>query len=161
MMDYILTASRRNLAYGTMLLEDIEDARMCDQSGTLVNHPAWIVGHIVGSYDVIAKLLGLPEAMPKEWAGLFGWGKGPVADRSLYPSKAELVAAFAGQHERIAAALAAASPETLARPIENEMMRKFAPRVGDAAVGLATCHEAIHLGQLSAWRVAMGMPLKA
>ena len=57
MMDYILTASRRNLAYGTMLLEDIEDARMCDQSGTLVNHPAWIVGHIVGSYDVIAKLL--------------------------------------------------------------------------------------------------------
>jgi hypothetical protein len=40
------------------------------------------------------------------------------------------------------------------------MMRKFAPRVGDAAVGIATTHEAIHLGQLSAWRLAMGMPLK-
>jgi uncharacterized damage-inducible protein DinB len=37
-------------------------------------------------------------------------------------------------------------------------MRKYFPTVGDQMVFMMTAHEMDHLGQMAAWRRAMGLP---
>lgn len=160
MIDIILRIAERNLQYAKVHLEDIDESKWCVQPSGVINHPAWIVGHIACSYDMLAGMLQLPPALPTEWGKLFGWGSTPVSDRALYPSKQALLDALDRQHKRLADAVAKARPETLARPIEDEMLRRILPTVGDCVCSILTSHEAIHLGQLGAWRLAMGMPLK-
>ena len=40
----------------------------------------------------------------------------------------------------------------------NQEFRQIMPTIGDGLGYLLVAHEANHLGQLSAWRRAMGMP---
>lgn len=160
MIDIILRISARNLQYARTHLEDIEDSKWAHQPSGVINHPAWIVGHIAGSYEMLAAMLELPPTLPADWADKFGWGSTPVADRSAYPSKQALLDALDSQHRRLADAIAKVRPETLAKPIEDEMLRQILPTVGDCVYSILTSHEAIHLGQLGAWRLAMGMALK-
>jgi hypothetical protein len=48
-------------------------------------------------------------------------------------------------------------PEALARPAPERMRSRF-PTVANVLLGLMTSHFASHLGQLSAWRRAVGLP---
>lgn len=45
----------------------------------------------------------------------------------------------------------------LSEPHPNESMRKYFPTVGDMVIFLMTSHEMNHLGQVAAWRRAMGL----
>ena len=81
----------------------------------------------------------------------------PSGDASQYPSKAELLAELTAQHERVAEALASADPALFAKEFPDEGMRKYFPRIGDALDYMLTAHEATHIGQLAAWRRAMGL----
>jgi hypothetical protein len=160
MHDLVLRLSERNLQYAVMHLEDIEDARMCVQPAGLTNHPAWIVGHIASSMDLVLRALGRQANLPEPWNTLFGWGSKATAVRAAYPSKADLLQALQRQHQAVAGALAATSAETLEKPLEDERLRQFMPTIGEMVCSPLTNHQALHLGQLSAWRLAMGMSLK-
>lgn len=81
----------------------------------------------------------------------------PVGNPSLFPSKAELLDTLESLHGRVAAAVAAADAATFAAPNPSESMRKYFPTLGDMAVFMMTSHETDHLGQLAAWRRAMGL----
>jgi hypothetical protein len=61
------------------------------------------------------------------------------------------------QHARVAQALSEADTAALAQPLANEKMRAHFPTVGDFAIFLMTSHEMDHLGQIAAWRRAMGL----
>ena len=54
-------------------------------------------------------------------------------------------------------ALAAADPAQFEREMPDEEFRQIMPTVGDGLAYLLVSHEATHLGQLCAWRRAMGM----
>jgi uncharacterized damage-inducible protein DinB len=95
--------------------------------------------------------------MPPEWSKLFDHGTKPNPD-AKYPAKATLLAKLEEAHRRLAALLEKVDQATLDQPTPDEQMRKVVPTIGDALVFLATTHEAIHLGQLSAWRRAQGLP---
>jgi hypothetical protein len=150
------------LGYGQKLVADIPDDQMCAQpvEGRVMNHPAFILGHLAWVHDNRAAALnGQPPAgaATPEWKELFGMGSKPATERSKYPSKAELVKAFEESHARLGEAAAKATPDALAQPSPEPMRARF-PTVGAMVLGLMTSHFATHLGQLSAWRRAMGFP---
>jgi uncharacterized damage-inducible protein DinB len=138
------------------LVKEIDDADMTTQPFAGANHPAWILGHIVVTTDGVLKILGEEPTAPAEWEKLFGRGSTPTANRADYPSKAALVAALDMAFERAAAAAAAASEEQVAGPHHVELLKRGLPTKGDLIAMLLTTHVAQHLGQLSAWRRAMG-----
>lgn len=139
------------------LADDIDDARFADQPVPAINHPAWLIGHVSAYNQVIAALLtGQPFDNP--WAGPCGKDHPPVADRSAYPGKAEIVDGFMAGVEAAAAAIAAAPPEAWSAPINHPTWGKQFATVAPAVTFLTTAHLAYHTGQLSAWRRAAGLP---
>ena len=57
----------------------------------------------------------------------------------------------------VTTAVNASDSATLATPHPHEGTRKHFPTIGDMVVFLMTSHEMDHLGQLAAWRRAMGL----
>ncbi len=150
------------LGYGQKLVADVPDDQMCAQPipDRVLNHPAFLLGHLAWAHDSrAAALTGQPAGMASDpkWKEIFGMGAKPSADRSLYPSKVELLKAFEESHARLGEAAAKATPDALAQPLPEPMRNRF-PTVGNLVLGLMTSHFATHLGQLSAWRRAMGYP---
>ncbi len=159
MLPYVIKTYQNDLAYARKLVADIPEDRMAEQPAPEVNHPAFILGHLVGTDAFTAQILGIKTPpMPENWAKLFGLGAKPQADRRLYPTKAELLARLEDGHRLVTEAVAKLPAGRLAEPFPMEQMREFVPTLGDGLVFLMTAHEATHLGQLSAWRRVLGFP---
>ena len=158
MLRHVKRVMDLNHYYATLLLDDIPDGQMCQQPGSMVNHPAWSLGHITLSLEQGAMAIGMPSSLPEKWRTLFGLGSKPTPNRADYPGKAELVRAYDAQHQRISARLETLSAEELQEPNEGEGARGLLPTVGDALLFVATAHAGVHLGQISAWRRLMGLP---
>jgi hypothetical protein len=159
MMDLVLPSYNFNLFYAQKLVADVPDEQMCAQPvpGRVMNHAAFLLGHLAWASENGVKLLGEESARAAEWRELFGMGATPLADRSRYPAKAALLRALEEAHAHLAAAAGKAKPEVLDQPAPERMRGRF-PTVRHMLVGLTTSHEASHLGQLSAWRRALGLP---
>jgi hypothetical protein len=142
--------------YAAKLVADIPDEKLADQpvASIVMNHGAWTLGHLAWAFDNGVGMLGGPKKL-EAWKPIVGQGSIPVADRSKYPPKEELLAALKESQTRALDALLAASPETLGTP-SNERIRHIFPTTGSGIVGLLSTHQGNHLGQLSAWRRAMG-----
>jgi hypothetical protein len=160
MMDLIMPAFKLNLWYSQKAVAEVPDEQMCAQpiAGRTMNHAAWLLGHLAWApSNAGVNFLGLPPSCPGGYKDLFGMGTQPSADRSRYPSKAELLKALEDAHARLGEAVVKALPETLAQPAPERIRERF-PTVGALLAGLMTSHHASHNGQLSAWRRAMGLP---
>ena len=155
------TESKLYLFMGTYcraLMDDIADERMADQPYDGANPPGWILGHLSICTDYAARLVGEGSQCPKRWHVMFAPGSTPPQDRSKYPSKDELMAAYEDGHQRVLAAVQNASAEMLDAPHEVEFLRETPLETArDLLAHLMTTHEATHLGQLSAWCRQMGI----
>jgi hypothetical protein len=148
----------QNLAYARKLVADLNDDQMTTQPGTCVlNHAAFIIGHLAWVCDFGVTLLGEPAAIDPKWRDLFNPTAKPVADRTAYPSKAVLVKAFEDAHTRLANTALAAKPDLLQQPPPERFRGRFS-MLAQLMLHMLTNHEAVHLGQLSAWRRACGLP---
>ena len=145
------------LNYCRMLTADIDDARLADLPAAGANHPAWVLGHLAICTDYAAKLVGSPRVGPAEWHKKFGPGSKATADRTSYPSKADLLKALADGHERVSAAVVNADPSLMRQP-QSLIFQEHFPTVADMIAHLMTTHPCVHLGQLSAWRRFHGLP---
>ena len=158
MLDLLAPAYDFYPTYIHKLVDDLPDDRLCGQPvpGVTMNHAAFILGHLAWANDSGAAMLtgGAPE-FPAEWAELFKMGAAPVSDRSRYPSKSELLSALEKAHVRLRGAVQNATPETLDGPTPERMRARF-PAKRQMVAGLMLGHYANHVGQLSAWRRAMG-----
>src|SRR5262249_20852728 len=157
--DLVLHSYNFNLFYAQKLVADVPDEQMCAQPvpGRVMNHAAFVLGHLAWASENGINLLGQQSARAAEWLEVFGGGATPLADRSRYPAKAALLQRLEEAHAHLASAVGKATPEALAQPAPERMRARF-PTVGHMLVGLTTSHEAAHLGQLSAWRRALGLP---
>jgi hypothetical protein len=142
--------------YARQLVVDIPDEELAEQPAPGLNHPAWILGHLVVAADYGLTLLGPKTVAPEGWGALFNPGTVPDPNRSAYPSKAELLNTFEAAHGAFSGAVAATDPAQVARPNPIESFRPRFPTLADMLTYLLTTHEAGHLGQLSAWRRMMG-----
>lgn len=157
MLDHVIYVYGFNLNFAKMLVSDISPEQMCQQPNGVVNHPAWTLGHLTNSAAGLLKTLGKEASLPEKWGEAFATGGVPSNDPSVYPSKDELLSTLSSVHDQVIEALNAIDHATFSKPHPNENVRKYFPTLGDMIVFLMTGHEMDHLGQLAAWRRAMGL----
>lgn len=154
----ILNTLRFNRGLTSALLKDVDDERMVAQPSGVVNHAAWQVGHIVTTLSQVGRLIGSTFELPADWEAKFGMGSKVAADREANPAKAELLATLERACAAFEQALGSAGEETLAKQMPDSKFRMIMPTLADAALFVAGAHYSYHLGQLSAWRRAQGLP---
>lgn len=154
----ILITWRRNAAYSLRLVGDLSDAQMLGQPipGRVLNHPAWVLSHL-HLYTGLAAAMLREERFEDPADHRFGAKSEPLADASAYLPRVQLIEHFKAAHDVAEAALAAVHESVLASPTPLERWRAMHPTTGDMLLTLMVKHEAAHLGQLSAWRRAMGL----
>ena len=157
-MQTILDLAEANAHLLRAMLADIPPADLCRQPNGIRNHAAWQVGHVAFVRSAVAKMLGADAGLPETWAALFAPGTDPTADAATYPTKDELTAAFDRAHRASCDAVAKATPGALDQPPPVERLRGRFPTMRHLAFGMLTIHDAMHIGQLSVWRRAMGLP---
>jgi len=120
------------------------------------HHAAWIAGHLASTESWFrAELSGAEPITPESWGKLFGMKSESVEDRSLYPSKAELIAALSDTREALVAWLGGLGDDELLEPITGDAAGFASNRA--MLMGSLTFHEAFHVGQLSVARRAQGI----
>ena len=155
----IVYAWDNGLRYALALLDDLTDEQMVLRPGENMNHPAWMLGHIALYYPIVPALLrGETFADPAD-DELFGFlGRGPLPDHTIYGSKVSQIQRLTEGHELVAQALLNATEEQLNRPPSLTRWAKMYPTVEFMLPDLLLLHENIHIGQLSIWRRAAGLP---
>lgn len=158
MKSHIVHAYAFNLSFAQKLVADVPDEQMAVQPHPGMNHAAFVLGHLSSSADFGTTLLGQQRQLDKTWQSLFSPPAKPTTDRSAYPSKQVLLDTLAAQHDRLSELFKAATDAQLAAQMPYEKVRQRFPTIGDMFVFLLTGHESMHLGQVSAWRRAQGLP---
>ncbi len=165
----ILAASGKlALGYAERLLKDVradQFARLASPGGVVVqsNHPAFVFGHLSLYPPRVLELLGRPVAevaVPPSWEGLFkaGCECRDDATGTIYPPMQQVTDQFFKGYKIAVEMLAAAEDAILLKenPTEGRMKELF-PTIGAAMGFYVGGHVQMHLGQISAWRRAMGM----
>lgn len=118
-----------------------------------VNHPAWVLCHLIEVRRSIARNLGadVPES-----DSIAGFGSERLA-ADQYPAPAELVAEFASLGRRITAGLGRATEVDLAATYEPNFPDGNERTLAEALPFLAA-HEAMHIGQISLMRRLHALP---
>jgi len=139
-------------------------ARLPKADGTTVtiNHPAFALGHLTLYPSKMLAAFGLdptPLDPPSGYEELFAPGVECQDDPegSIYPSKDETLAAFFDRHEKCVETIKGLRDEDFERPLEVERYREAFGTAGGLSSFMLGAHAGFHLGQISAWRRAMGM----
>jgi uncharacterized damage-inducible protein DinB len=155
----ILITWRRNAAYSQRLVSDLTDAQFAAQPipGRVLNHPAWILSHLT-LYTTIAAAMLRDQPFEDPSDHQYGAKSEPRPDPAAYAARTALINQYKSAHDDAEAALLAAPDRVFSTPTPLERWRALHPTTGDMLVTLMVKHESAHLGQLSAWRRAMGLP---
>jgi hypothetical protein len=156
MVDEILCSYSFTLDYLRRLVADVPEEMMTRQAAGVVNHPSWVIGHLTYSCEAIGEEMGISPWLPTTWKELFGTGSTPVDRADVYPSKDELLGALADGQQRVAKQLVELGEDGLAAPLPDERCREMFPTIGHAALHILTSHAAVHVGQVTVWRRAVG-----
>lgn len=121
------------------------------------NSPGWILGHLTVVHRLGGALLGGPSVAPEELS-LFGPGSSGVVEAAKSPAKAELLLAEAAADRELLAAVQRAPEDLLNSPQQTPFLQQEFPLVRDLVAHILVSHLSLHVGQLSAWRRAKGLP---
>lgn len=136
----------------------VSEADRVAQPSGILNHPAWVIGHLAYTCQMIGGAIGLSPWLPDDFAGRFGTGSVPVSDPSQYESNAIALARLADAQSRITRAVEQLTDAQLDTPFPDESYRPIFPTIRHALTQVLVAHTANHVGQLSLWRKAMGFP---
>ena len=139
--------------FGEELLADLDPDDAFTAAFPGGHHPAWILGHLTFSGLGAVKLLGGDDAGFDEAEARFGIGSEPAAAGDDF---ARIRDGWQDAHARVETAVSRTGADRLALPNPREQMAAAFPTLGGMVSFLLTGHEAIHIGQLSAWRRARG-----
>ena len=155
MIAEILNSYDLHLTFLRRLVSDLDKFQMVCQPKNVPNHPAWTIGHLVHSWQLIGGEIGIPPWLPADWRDRFGTGSTPVADPKAYPAKDALLRALVDGKERLTAALRAMKELDLNQPLPDVRYRDRFPTLGHAVIHILSGHTALHVGQLVVWRRVM------
>jgi uncharacterized damage-inducible protein DinB len=161
MITEIINQLNFNRKYLEQLVSDIPGEQMHSTPAKgLENHPAFTLGHLITAYANLYNNLTGEYILASGFKEVFlrsgpGDPTMPNEDRSVYPSKAAMLAELDVQHNRLVSYLQNISPEKLNEKFEWRLGAHF-PTYGDRILFLCVNHYAMHNGQLAAWRRAMG-----
>ena len=161
-IDTILNQYDFNLAYAQRLVNGVTEEQMTTAPAAgLMNHPAWTLGHLASASALLTEDLGGQIDFPIEWSELFlrkgpGDPAVPDPDTSKYPSKKDLLDELKRQHEKVKQLVREHTEDELQKTVKWKFSDHM-PALFDVIVFFCVNHEAMHLGQLAAWRRAMGL----
>ena len=127
-----------------------------------MNHPAFNYGHLSLYPALVLEMLHLPFSdvkTPDSYGELFRIGM-PChddPDGSRYPAMDEIVSYFNRGYDTLLERIPAVSDTALKEVTPGERVARF-PIKGNFLVHLMTSHLGLHIGQISSWRRAMGLP---
>ena len=165
----IVPGARLGQAYAERLLTGVASdtyARLARPGGAVVksNHAAFILGHLSlypGRIMQFLKQPPGPTAFPPRYESLFKAGAEcqDDPDGHTYPPLPELHEQFFKGYRAAIDAVDSGSDEAFdgPNPIEGRSRELF-PTIGAAVNFYLIGHVQLHLGQLSAWHRAMGLP---
>jgi uncharacterized damage-inducible protein DinB len=150
----LVEAFNRNVQLVKMQTRELTHAESLLQPPFRANCMNWVVGHIVSSRNDVLRLLGEDPALSPEVAARYARDAQPIAglDAAVVPLDALLAALEQGQ-ERIAAAIARATDEDLAR--EQSLYGRSTRALQDWLFFLYF-HDTFHVGETSVLRQAAG-----
>ncbi len=157
----ILLGYRFGLKYAVNLVEDVPDELLHRSFGVgLENHPGFTLGHLTIAAALTAKYLGGPYNVPQGWDDLFRrTGPGdlrlPASDGSSLPPKDSLITELTRQHEIVEQRIRQLEYDHFEKPLKWRFDQHF-PTLSDMLTFMCITHEAMHLGQVAAWRRAGG-----
>ena len=119
------------------------------------NHALWFAGHMAVCDNLFIGIV-TPERSNEmeEWDKLFGTGSQPTSDPENYPPPAEVLDAMRERRGVLIELLDGRSEKQLAKPTP-EGTYDFLPDYG-SIWEIANSHEAMHAGQLTMVRRALG-----
>jgi hypothetical protein len=157
-MNTVLHSFTYSLDYLREQVRDVSDADMAAQPIGIVNHPAWVIGHLTVICQTLGGVIGLPEWLPDGWSARFDTGSVPVADHSRYEAKARALAMLDDARQRLVRAVEDLSEARLEEPFPDEPYRVVFPTIRHALTQVLVGHSAYHVGQVGVWRRDMGLP---
>jgi len=137
---------------------DVAAADMVAQPNGVMNHPAWVIGHLTQICQNLGGVIGAPPWLPDDWAKRFGTGTLPVADASVYETKDNALAMLRDAQSRITQAVEQLNESRLDEPFPDESFRDVFPSIRHFLTQVLVGHSAYHIGQVGVWRRAMGLP---
>ncbi len=146
------------LEYLREQVADVAAPDMVAQPNGIMNHPAWVIGHLTHACQLLGGAIGLSPWLPNDWAKRFGTGSVPVADASLYETQKSLLAMLGDARVRITKAVDQIDDAHLDAPFPDESYVQVFPTIRHALTQVLVGHTANHIGQVSVWRRAMGLP---
>ncbi|MFK7884674.1 MAG: DinB family protein [Phycisphaerales bacterium] len=161
----LTTARTMGLAKGLLNGVDAKDFAkqpMADGKVIDTNHPAFVYGHLAIYPAKVMGMLGhdgASAACPDSWEEMFKNGAVCThdADNSNHPSMDEIIAKFESGYAALIEATKATSDDVLLQPIAEEGWRDVFGTNGGMVGFMLHDHFMFHLGQMSAWRRAMGL----
>ena len=139
-------------------VSEVQAADMVAQPNGIMNHPAWVIGHLTHACQMLGGVVGLTPWLPNDWAGRFGTGSVPVADCALYETKEDALQILRNAQSRITKAVGQLDDAHLDQPFPDASYRAVFPTICHALTQVLVGHTANHIGQVSVWRRAMGLP---
>jgi len=119
------------------------------------NPPIWVAGHLATVDNFMISLLAPEKAVAKvEYQTKFGMGSRPTSDPADYPPPEEVLAFMRERRRTVLEILAGLSDDDMSKPTP-EGTPGIMPDVG-SIFELAVWHEAIHAGQVTVARRALG-----
>ena len=137
---------------------DVAARDMAVQPAGMVNHPAWTIGHLAHSCELLCGVAGAPPWLPQGWAARYGTGSVPVADVGAYEAKDAALAILRDAQARLIDAVGRLDDPFLDQPFPDPSYREVFPTVRHALTQVMVGHTAMHVGQLTVWRRAIGLP---
>jgi hypothetical protein len=134
---------------------DVAAADMVAQPNGIMNHPAWVIGHLTHTYQLLGGVVGLPEWLPNDWCKRYGTGSVPVADASFYETKDKALEILSDAQSGILRAVNQLNDSDLDKPFPDESYLAVFPTIRHALTQVLVGHTANHIGQVSVWRKAM------
>lgn len=158
----IVPPAKMMMALSELMLDGITPDRFARKpEGIDTNSPAFVYGHLAIYPDRFLRMIGREDLAIEtgDYEALFGAGKEcrDDPDGAIYPSMDEIVERFRARHHVAIEALMGVSDEVMGRENPMERMRERLPTMGAMASFLFGGHPMMHLGQVSAWRRAMGL----
>ncbi|HWB18657.1 MAG TPA: DinB family protein [Phycisphaerales bacterium] len=160
-IESLVTPLARVIDYMDLLAKDIPDRHFGHMPHPNMNHPAFCYGHLSIYPNRMLNMLDKSELKIEKagWEDLFKAGVPCVEQDGRYPQKSEIVEYCIERHKAVREALTDVDEEifTKVNPTEGKFRERF-PHIGSALTFLTCAHTMVHLGQVSAWRRAMGLP---
>ena len=158
--DVIVPGARISLSYALGLAEHIPAERWGESAIANCNHPAFNYAHLAIYPNRMFGILGREDlciALPFD-PELVMPGVECQTDASCYPGKAESVALMKEGYNLVIDHMLTVDAETFAaaNPLEGRMAEMF-PTKGAVLCFMLNNHVMMHMGQVSAWRRAIGL----